>query len=196
MRAEMDQRVAFCDVTQPQIERDVTVPRRSSGIVIFGGTVRAPAAIGLQRHQRVAAMHRLENKIAVVELRVALRCSPLRLEVGDQRRVEAGEKAAVFFKRPADRLGFQPTDQRGAVGRNIGDAVAAVAQNIEHLDAALRRVEADSMRHLVVAPRIGRQNDGQTLVGMRGSPQRNPGAGARDNGGDASIIAAMNPVRA
>ena len=65
MGTHMDQRVAFCDVTQPQIERDVTVPWRSSRIVIFGGTVHALAAIGLHRDQRVAAMHRLENEIAV-----------------------------------------------------------------------------------------------------------------------------------
>src|ERR1700736_4388429 len=99
----MDQRVALCGVTEPQIERDVTVPRRSSRIVILGSAIRTLAAVGLQRDQRVAAAHRLENEIAVVECRVALSRSPLRLEVGDQRRVEAGEKAAVFFEWPADR---------------------------------------------------------------------------------------------
>ncbi len=48
------------------------------------------------------------------------------------------------------------------------------------------------MRHLVVTPGIGRQHDGEALVGLRGSAQRDPCPRARDDGGDAVVIAAMN----
>ncbi len=116
----------------------------------------------------------------------------MRFEIGGQRRVEAGKEAAVFLERPADRLRFEAIDQRRAVGRRVGDVVASLTENIEHLDGALRRIEADGVRHLVVAPRIGRQHDGDALVGLGGSPQRDPGAGARDNGGDALVIARVN----
>src|SRR5260370_8680994 len=97
----MDQRVAFCDLTEPQIERDVTVPWRSSRVVILSSAIRTLAAIRLHRDQRVPAVHRLENEIAVGDRRVALRPSPFRQDGGDQPRADADKGGPGFSQSPA-----------------------------------------------------------------------------------------------
>ena len=85
MRAHMDHRIALFDAAQPQIKRDVTMPRRAPEVVILRGAIGAPAAIRLHRDQYAAATNNLENKIAVVDRGIAFGWTPLRFQVGCQR---------------------------------------------------------------------------------------------------------------
>ena len=129
MRAHMDHGVTSGDVTQPQVKRDIAVPRGATRVMIFGSAIGATATVRLYCDQHVSDPHGPENEIATGDRGIALRRPPLCFEIIKQGRIKTSDLGTIAFDRPVDRLRLQPVDQRGAVSGKIGDGIAALAQS-------------------------------------------------------------------
>ena len=76
VRAHVNERVHFRDVSQPQPERHQRVPRRQGGIVIIGAPLAQSSAIRRQRHQKIAEISCAEAERAVAHIRIVCRLAP------------------------------------------------------------------------------------------------------------------------
>ena len=167
---------------QPAVERQVVVGRREVGGVVRADRVGPEAAWRLDRDEHAAEVDAGELQRAVGDVDLARRRAPHRLHlvagVGGQRREPVAVGAGVpradrrgDLRRGQRRLVVGEADgelvhQRVAVGRDAVDAVALVAHRVEQLDRRRRRVEADGVAEPGPLRRVGRQHDGDALVGV------------------------------
>ena len=84
MRAKMDERVDLSHMPQPEIESDIGVTRRALNVVIGLVTLRARAAIGLQRDDELAGFETGKAKGAVDDGRIILRRAPGVVDARDE----------------------------------------------------------------------------------------------------------------
>ena len=84
VRAHVDERIGFHHVLQPQPERDQSMARRQTRIVIIGAPFIGAAAIGWQRDPNVAKFPSAETKRAVAKIRIACWLAPRIMKARDR----------------------------------------------------------------------------------------------------------------
>ena len=182
MLAQVDDRIGTEAVGEPGIGREVAMRRHQSRVVIGRLWVEVVAARRLHQHSNVAAAKSRDREPPAIEPsrteeRVALGRSPLRRDALLHRGGEAREEGGIFGegqglvrprRRPGvGRAGQQARHQRGAVFRNVANAVPGLVHGPQHIDCGLRRIEADAVADAAVAVRVIGEDDRDAPLGGR-----------------------------
>ena len=198
--AEMDDRVGAKILSNPGISREIAVRRHQRGIVIGRFRIDVVAARRLDQHRDIAGAKAGNRQAAAIkparaEERIALGWAPARgdrlLHAGRQSREErrvVGEGQRLLGRRAGicvGRAGEQPSDQRLAVFRGVGDPVAGPRQRPQDRDRRGRRVEADTVADAAVAVWVVGEDQRDAALPSRLRPQPRPVARQIGDKGDA-----------
>ncbi len=91
-------------------------------------------------------------------------------------RIALERRAQRMSRRIVGHAGREARDQRVAVGRQVRDPIAGLAQHREHAERRGRRVEPDAVADPPFAHRIVGEDQRDPLVGVRARAQRTPAA--------------------
>ena len=119
MGAHMHERVDLRHVLQPKAKGDQRMPRWQKRIVIVGAPLRGAAAIGRQRHPKLAEFLRAETEAAVAHIWIVGRLAPGFVQPRDRCLRHAREQMFVVLdreRRVIGRADSASSKSRGVLG--------------------------------------------------------------------------------
>ena len=161
---------------------DVVAARRLHADDDIAEAMQAEAKFSGRRHAGPAPGSPIATQRRAARSRAKLRTRPHNSRAATPRR-------QTRDARPVERVGrplLQQLHHRGGVIGRLADAIAFAAHRGEHIDQALRRIEADAVGEPSVAVGIIGEHKGDTARSRFGPPQSHPGQ--REIGGRVDAI--------